>query len=104
VHENQVEIYLLATSYKEKKFTQTNAAIQKSVIKLTLQDVAIPRNIKQSCELMFTDFDKLDIVGFFIQRSHNVLVVYDNAQVMTLDQKQNERVQIKFPFDGVRTS
>jgi hypothetical protein len=38
VHKHECEIFLLATSYKEKKFTQTNssAAIQKSVMKLTL--------------------------------------------------------------------
>lgn len=43
------------------------------------------RNIKQNAESLFTDYDKQDIVGFFMQRNHYLLIVYDNAEVLTID-------------------
>jgi len=89
---NEVEVVLYLTTYKEKKFTQSDALIQKSVFRYTIGQVNLMRNQSHRCEFLFRDIDKQDIVGFFKQRDHSTLLVYDNAQVCQFNQKASDRV------------
>lgn len=83
---------LYLATYKEKNFTQSDALIQKSVFRFQIESVNVMRNQSHNCEFLFRDIDKQDIVGFFEQRDHSTLVVYDNAQVCSIDSKASDRV------------
>jgi len=50
-------VVLYLATYKEKKFTQSDALIQKSFFRFQIESVNVMRNQSHKCEFLFRDID-----------------------------------------------